>query len=558
MLETRSILEGPIKLAAVAFEGHAGTLHLPPPGQRVRAVVVIVPPLGRDRIWTYRSLFEWANMLARHGYTALRYDPRDEGDSLFLGPGEELVTKWLEGVEQASRFARQICADQPLILSGLRIGATFAWRQVESVKPAALVLWDPLPSGQHWVRELKLASVMVKGPHTRPDGLEVNGLHLPPESLALLERLVLPTGTDMGPSVLLSSPNAAKLLRPRLGPSVDQIAFTGYTDLFRDSHVNRIPWQLFSDTLDWLNARLPARRSLLGPALPPAILSAGKWYEKRVELGQGLIGVLSLPCDSAPRRGVVFGNTSANPRAGDGNFTTRACRTLAACNVAALRIDFSGYGESPARAPDDLHVYETSRTQELSEATRFLKALGVTSVAVAGVCTGGYHAFRALMESEEIDQALPINAWLNWIPGSPLDRAEHVNAIRSVYLKVPAQIRQHLRFRHKMRAFVMPKLGLVKRFWRRGGAIVTVRTELQSVLRRHKKLDLIMWSEDRAVEGIEDFGPRGRWLRTQPGASLSFLPGIDHAVIGRHSQARVISELLRLLELECVQQLPLV
>ena len=172
MLETRLTLEVPIKLAAVAFEGHAGTLHLPPPGQPIRAVVVIVPPLGRDRIWTYRSLFEWANMLAKHGYAALRYDPRDEGDSLFLGPGEELVTKWLEGVEQASRFARQICVDQPLILSGLRIGATFAWRQVESVKPAALVLWDPLPSGQHWVRELKLASVMVKGPSslcpTRP------------------------------------------------------------------------------------------------------------------------------------------------------------------------------------------------------------------------------------------------------------------------------------------------------------------------------------------------------------------------------------------------------
>jgi alpha-beta hydrolase superfamily lysophospholipase len=556
MFETPLNLEGSTKLAAVAFEGHAGTLHLPPPGRPLRAVVVIVPPLGRDRIWTYRSLFEWANLLASHGYAVLRYDPRDEGDSLFLAAGEELVTKWLEGVEQASRFARQMCRDRPLILSGLRIGATFALWQVENVKPAALVLWDPLPSGQHWVRELKLASVMVRETHTRTDGIEVNGLHLPPESLAHLERLRLPAGTDLWSPVLLSSPSAAKLLKPRLGPRVDQIAFTGYTDLFKDSHVNQIPWQLFSDTLDWLNLRLPERRSLPAPALPSAILSGEKWYEKRVELGQGLIGVLSLPRDYVPRRGVIFGNTSANPRAGDGNFTTRACRELAAHNLAALRIDFSGYGESPARAPDDLHVYETSRTEELNEAARFLSSLGVTTVAVAGVCTGGYHAFRALIESGEIDQALPINAWLHWTPGTQLDRAEHVNAIRSVYLKVPAQIRQHLRFRHRMRASIMPKLAFIKSILRRGKAVMTLRTELQDVLRRHKKLDLIMWSEDRAVQGIEYLGPS--WLRTQAGASLSLLPDIDHAVVGQHCQAKVISELLRLLGLEPAQERSLV
>ncbi|MEZ2223798.1 hypothetical protein [Rhizobium sp. RCC_161_2] len=551
------IPRGQGELIAVAFEGHAGTLHLPGPGQQVRASVVIVPPLGRDRIWTYRALFEWANMLAQHGYAVLRYDPRDEGESLFLSAGEETVAKWLEGVEQAARFVRRICGEHPLILNGLRIGATFAGSRVEKVRPSALVLWDPLSSGQHWIRELTLASVMTKTAHTRRDGIEVYGLHLPPESLAHLERLDIPAFTAICPPVLLSAPSAAKLLKSRLGPNVDQIAFTGYADLFRDSCASKVPRQLFSETLDWLNAKFPIEdQPFSHMPVPPAVLSGGRWHEEGVEFGDGLMGVLCLPTGSVPRRSLIFCNTSANPRAGDGSFTTRACRELAGHNLATLRFDFSGCGESPAHATGHFHVYETSRTAEVNEAARFLRGRGVSTVAVAGVCAGGYHAFRALIESEEIDQALPINAWLSWIPGTSLERPEPIEAIRSVYLKIPAQIRQYLRFRHKVRSFLVPKLALIKQALHPGRAAKSMRAELQKGLRRNRKLNLIMWNEDRALEGMANFGPQGRWLSTQPGASLSFLPDIDHAVVVRHSQMVVISEILRLLGLEQAQSRP--
>lgn len=544
------------QLVAVTFEGHAGTLHLPAQ-ERMRASVVIVPPLGRDRIWTYRALFEWANMLAQHGYAVLRYDPRHEGESLFLNAGEETVAKWLEGVEHAARFVRQIYGEHPLILNGLRIGATFAGNRVEKVKPSALVLWDPLFSGHHWIRELMLANVMMKTAHTRRDGMEVNGLYLPPESLAHLERVDIPARTDIWPFVLLSGPSAAKLMKARICPNADQIEFTGYADLFRDSCASKVPWQLFSETLDWLNAKFPVENHPFSHMpLPPAVLSGGSWHEQGVEFGGGLMGVLCLPTGSSPQRSVIFCNTSANPRAGDGSFTTRACRELAEHNLATLRFDFSGCGESPAHAAGRFHVYETSRTAEVNEAARFLRGRGISTVAVAGVCAGGYHAFRALIESEEIDQALPINAWLSWTPGTPLDRPEHVEAIRSVYLKVPPQIRQYFRFRHKIRSFLMPKWALIKHVLRPGRAAETVRAELQKVLRRNRKLNLIMWNDDKALEGMVNFGPQGRWLSTQPGASLSLLPDIDHAVVVQHSQTIVISELLRLLGFEPAQSRP--
>ena len=240
-------------------------------------------------------MYEWANLLAGHGYVALRYDPWDEGDSRFLGAGEEVVSKWLEGIVQASSFIREICGEQKLILCGLRIGATFAWKQSSGIRPSALVLWDPLPSGQHWIRELKMGVMMVKEAHGRPDGIEINGLHLPPESIERLERLNLPDSSTAGCPTLLSSPGATRKMLKMLGPEVDQVVFSGYADLFKDSHAGRVPWQLFGDTLDWLDARFPVQEKLpaLG-ALPPAVLFDGSWREERVEFGRGLIGVL---CD---------------------------------------------------------------------------------------------------------------------------------------------------------------------------------------------------------------------------------------------------------------------
>ena len=136
---------------------------------------------------------------------------------------------------------------------------------------------------------------------------------------------------------------------------------------------------------------------------------------------------------SALRRSLIFCNTSANTRSGDGNFTTRACRALAERGIATLRFDLSGYGESPAYAGKDLHVYETSRTAELNQAALFLKERGFSWIAVAGVCAGGYHAFRALVESNEFDQALAINALIRWTTGTQLSRTEHVETIRSFY-----------------------------------------------------------------------------------------------------------------------------
>jgi hypothetical protein len=551
MRDTPLLNEGNNRVMATSFDGHAATLHLPRAGQPYRAVVVIVPPVGRDRIWTYRALYEWANLLAQHGYVALRYDPWDEGDSCFLGSDQELVSKWLEGVEQASSFARQICGEQELVLCGLRIGATFASKQSSTIRPSALVLWDPLPSGQHWVRELKMGVMMVKEAHPRPDGIEINGLHLPPDSLERLERLDLSDNSGASCPTLLSSPGATKKMLKALGPQVDQVPFTGYADLFKDSHSGKTPWQLFKETLGWLDAKFPVRESVaaLG-ALPRPVLFDGSWREERVEFGLGLMGVLCEPVNSTPKRSVIFCSTSANTRSGDGNFTTRACRALAERDIVTLRFDLSGYGESPAYSGADLHVYETSRTAELNEAARFLKERGYSWIAVAGVCAGGYHAFRALMESNEFYQALPINALIRWTPGTQLSRTEHVETIRTFYLKIPAQLRQYMRFRHKIWNFVKRNSILIKRILPPSRPVKAVRDEIQGALQHNKRLDLIVWDEDMAMESISEFGPKGRWLAKQPGVGLTFVQEIDHAVVVRHSQDVVIAELLRALEHE--------
>ena len=57
-----------------------GALHLPA-GGRARAVAVILPPVGLERLVSHRALRVLADRLARRGIAALRVDYHSTGDS---------------------------------------------------------------------------------------------------------------------------------------------------------------------------------------------------------------------------------------------------------------------------------------------------------------------------------------------------------------------------------------------------------------------------------------------------------------------------------------------
>ena len=198
-----------MEVSPVVFHGHLGALHRPIASKARNAVVVVCSPVGSENLCVYRALFLWAERLAARGFYVLRYDHRGEGDSLPLDQADDQWTQWRIGLEQASEFARAVTGKRRVILSGLRIGATLAISGSEEIKPDGLILWDPLLSGDAWVRELRLVRAML----VRRADDDVKGLRLSPATIATLANVDVRALSRPFPPTFFASPAASKHLQ---------------------------------------------------------------------------------------------------------------------------------------------------------------------------------------------------------------------------------------------------------------------------------------------------------------------------------------------------------
>jgi dienelactone hydrolase len=525
------------EIIPVVFDGHMGSIHRPALRRGRGITVVICSPIGYEGLWTYRPLFLWAEYLASRGFQVLRYDHRGEGDSLDLDPSADQWAHWLIGLKQAAEFARAQTGARDLVVAGLRIGATLACAAAQDVKPSGLILWDPFPTGNAWLRELRLVRSMLAAGQEGDDILEVNGVRL---TAATIETLGTVDLTRMGvawPATLLASPTASKQLLASLGPDLETVPFSGYSKLFKLAHFNEAPMQLFEATARWLDARFAAQQ-VAYPALttPIAQLTTADWQELRVDFGNGLRGVLCLPKRGNASLAVIVCSTAGNPRSGDASFGARTCRALACAGLAALRFDFYGVGESADPWERKIHVYETSRTDDLRHAAALLRERGFDDIVVTGVCTGGFHAVRAVIEDTSIRRALAINSWLSWRRGAELDSVAHATSLRAAYLRIPAGGRKWLRT-------LEGDLRLLKRRFFPDAASRAVRAEIKRASKRGVRIHIVIGELDRSRDGLADFGQDGRWLTRQPGLSLTFLQGLDHSLYTTHSQNLAMREL---------------
>lgn len=530
------------EIIPVVFDGHSGSLHRPSVQGGNGAAIIICAPAGRDARWTYRALFQWAERLAASGYIVLRYDLLGEGDSLGLDDAADQWASWTKGVRQAADFLRAQTGAAQLFVCGLRIGATLACVTAEDVKPDGLILWDPLSTGKVWLKELRLAYAMQAGAHFDEETIECNGLYLSAATIQALESVNIIKEGVTWPPLLLASPVGAKRLLAAFGAQAESTQFAGYAAFFKDSYVNQAPAELFNSTLQWLEKQLALPSSSVAPVVAAGTLQTSDWREERVCFGPGLRGVLCLPARKTGVQAVIFGNTGGDPRAGVANFSTRASRLLAAEGIAALRFDFAGLGESEG---SDVHVYETNRTEEMRAAAALLAERGFGEVTTAGVCTGGFHAVRAVVEDSGINRAVAINAWLVWEPGRDLDRAAHVESMRSVYLRAPVQARKWMRIvRESWHTIVVSRLAGLQRALFPRPAAQAARTLFVRASARNAHIHILAGAMDRSLEGLEHFGARGRWLTRQRGISITILPDLDHALTTKKSQGEAVKELL--------------
>lgn len=150
-----------------------------------------------------------------------------------------------------------------------------------------------------------------------------------------------------------------------------------------------------------------------------------------------LVGVVTSPPDTvrdAGRPGVILLNAGRIHRVGPNRLHVKLARQLAARGFTVLRFDFSGMGDSDARA-DHLPI-DQSVIVETREAMDWLGvATGCKHFILAGLCSGATAAFQTALVDPRVAGAVIMNA-----RGRPTGMRESLRAyarkFRRYYWKV--------------------------------------------------------------------------------------------------------------------------
>ena len=132
--------------------------------------MVLVHSLGEEYVKFHRALRQLAVLLARAGFSVLRFDLSGSGDS--WGRCEEgEVDLWLQDIEDAVGELQRRGRVARLCLIGLRLGGSLAVRAgIERGDVDTMVLWDPVVDGGTYLEELAgLQAKMLGYAHVRPD-----------------------------------------------------------------------------------------------------------------------------------------------------------------------------------------------------------------------------------------------------------------------------------------------------------------------------------------------------------------------------------------------------
>jgi len=258
-----------------------------------------------------------------------------------------------------------------------------------------------------------------------------------------------------------------------------------------------------------------------------------------VHLGQqGLVGILTRA--SGDSRGtVVWLNSGSEPHVGPGRAWVEYARELALSGFTSVRIDFSGWGESPDRGhapgrPDDQHG-----VGEVGEVVGALRELGHRRIVLAGLCAGAWIALRAAL-TVEVEGVVAINPQMYWQPGDPVE-ADIVSETR--VRRLP-EIRRNKRLR---------ALGL---WWALDvlGARHPVAVWLRDLQRRHVPILAVFAEGDDGLEFLQDRVGRS-WRRAQGGGLIgsATVVGIDHPMHRHWRRGSMVSTIASWLDVTLLE-----
>jgi pimeloyl-ACP methyl ester carboxylesterase len=385
--------------------------------------VVIAPPLGYEYWSTHRSLRTLAESLARAGRNVLRFDWDGTGDSAGDARDPGRVAAWRASLAEAVKAMRETGVER-VVLVGLCLGAAFtlldaAELGVDEVAACALVA-----SGRRFIKQLKLLG--VANPE-KPDDVVYSGLAIDANTAAELATINLDKDTPpaVARTLVMTRGEPGDKLVKALSADGRNLATITCKEMWRmldvPSEDATVPPHFVASIVSWLGE---ARADEHGA--PPAhresvdIPWQGGHVRETFMHVAGLTAIRTSMEDARSNTLVVFLNSGSEPHIGPGRAWVEYARSLALHGHACLRIDFSGWGESPDEGHAPGRPYAAHCVAETLRIVAALRERHVARIVLVGLCASAWVALKAA-QLDRVEGVFALNPQLYWQPGDPVE-----------------------------------------------------------------------------------------------------------------------------------------
>ena len=349
-----------------------------------------------------RGLRLLGDELAARGLLVFRFDYLGSGDSSFGQVRAGSVREWQASIAHAIEYL-QGAGVTDISAVALRAGCLILDEYLaRDTSIGRVVYWDPVGTGQRYLREQTAFFKMAVGEDNVPPGVvSMIGARLAPEAAAEFAALKLSGGAERGERLVITRTegydSGVKALVE--DSRTRTVLVDGFPQCAQPSRL-LVPVSLSAAdaAAEWLDQQVGQERTPVSLELTDSAripLGSGDFFVEQIErIGpHGMFGIRTRPDSGTAGDSVVMFFTNANnPHHGPNREWVELAREVAAQGRTAIRWDRRGAGETGTPGRDEeVYIYSDQGTEDAFAAIEHARR-GATRVQLAGVCSGSWYA----------------------------------------------------------------------------------------------------------------------------------------------------------------------